>query len=154
MARLTRLFEQQLADLGELETLLALETTALAEAQNEKIVQLAGEKEGIIGRLAANAQELELLLREEGFTPTLEGLTAFIRHTEPSGELAALHRKVTHLLRTCRSHNQTNAVVLQRRRIAVERALRILFQHQATPERYSASGKLDGVGGYRSIGEA
>jgi flagellar biosynthesis/type III secretory pathway chaperone len=154
MARLARLFEHQLADLGELETLLALETTALAEAQNEKIVQLAGEKEGIIGRLAANAQELDLLLRKEGFTPTLEGLTAFIRHAEPSGGLAALHRKVTHLLRTCRTHNQTNAVVLQRRRIAVERALRVLFQHQEAPARYSAAGTLDGPGAHRSIGEA
>jgi len=154
VARLARLFERQLADLGELATVLALETTALAEGQNEKIIQLAGEKEDIIGRLAANARELELLLREDGFSPTLEGLTTFIQHTEPSGELAALHRKVTHLLRTCRTHNQTNAIVLQRKRAATERALRLLFRHQATPDRYSAAGKLEGPGAYRSIGEA
>jgi flagellar biosynthesis/type III secretory pathway chaperone len=154
VTQVAELFEQQLGALRELEGLLALETSALANAQDETIVQLAGEKQGMLCRLQASAQGLEALLRDEGFAPNKDGLNAYIQQTDQSGELGAMHHRVMGLLRTCRAHNQTNGVVLQRRRSATERALRVLFQHQCTSDRYSPAGKLDGPGHYRSIGEA
>jgi flagellar biosynthesis/type III secretory pathway chaperone len=154
MAQLAQLFHQQIGALVELQALLTLETNALVEGRDGTIVRIAADKQAVLDRLTGQARELETLLRENSLTPTKEGLTTYIRQTDPSGELGAIHDQVTRLLRTCRMYNQTNGVVLQRRRSATERALRVLFQHQGAPDRYSAAGRLDGPGAYRSIGEA
>jgi flagellar biosynthesis/type III secretory pathway chaperone len=152
--KLAEVLEDQLQALGELQNLLHLETVALAESQDETIIQLAAAKQALLQRLVGCAQSMETLLRQVGVTPDTDGLADYIRETGSSSQLADLYERTASRLDSCRLHNQTNGAIVERRRWAIERALRVFFRDQAATDRYRPTGKLEGFSTYRSIGEA
>ncbi|MGA7980789.1 MAG: flagellar protein FlgN [Chromatiaceae bacterium] len=152
--QLRDLLHDLLGPLDELQELLRRETTALIEGQDDAIVQLATDKQTALGQLADGTKRLDALLRRQGFTPDAGGLAACVRETRASEGLETMYDEVIRVLGRCRVHNQTNGAVLERKRSALERALRVLFDQEATPDRYHATGRLDGFGAHRTIGEA
>jgi flagellar biosynthesis/type III secretory pathway chaperone len=147
------LMQDILAGLARLHELLRHETAAITGGKDDAILEIAAEKQAAIGRLMDCAPRIQQLLVQQGLRPDAEGLAAFV-HAPGSGDLLELHERVVELLNTCRIHNQTNGLVLERKRAGLERALRVLFDQQAAPERYAATGRLDGFSPRRSIGEA
>ena len=106
--------------------------------------------EGLIG----SSQRLEGLLRQEG---NAAGAEAFFRCVEPArqkAELRDLRQRIFGELKACADHNRTNSEVLERKRAALERALRILLAQDESPDRYRATGKLENFGRQHSIGRA
>jgi flagellar biosynthesis/type III secretory pathway chaperone len=147
------LMQDVLAGLVRLHELLREETAAITAGKDDAILEIAAEKQAAIGRLMDCAPRIEQLLVRHGLRPDAEGLAAFVQ-APGSGDLLGLHERVVELLNACRIHNQTNGLVLERRRSGLERALRVLFDQQAAPERYGATGRPDGFSPRRSIGEA
>jgi flagellar biosynthesis/type III secretory pathway chaperone len=140
--------------LEELRGLLARETAILASGGHEQMIGLAEDKQRLVVRLIDLSKDLVDFLSGAGYSPDGEGLARCIQEAPRSDELAGLYDTAMKALRACAAHNQTNGSLLERRRSAVERALRILFDHPDGGSRYYSSGRLEGLNPNRLIGEA
>lgn len=153
-ADLAGLLGQKLALLAELQLVLEQETAALVEGQQAAIVGLAEEKQGLALGLRDLAQVLNNLLAGQGYSQDAEGFARCVRDAPDTARLTALYDDAMRALRECAIRNQTNYGLVERRRSAVERALRLFFDRPGETARYHASGRMEGVTPNRLIGEA
>ena len=143
-----------IALLEKLRELLVRETAILASGGHEQMISLAEDKQRLVVRLIDLSKVLVDFLIRAGYSPDGEGLARCIQETPGSDERAGLYDTAMKALRACATHNQTNGSLLERRRAAVNRALRILFDHPDGGSRYYSSGRLEGLNPNRLIGEA
>lgn len=143
-----------IALLEQLRALLVRETAILASGGHEQLISLAEDKQRLVVRLLDLSQVLLDSLIRAGYSPDGEGLARCIQDTPDSDACAGLYATAMHALRVCAAHNQTNGSLLERRRAAVTRALRILLEHPDGSSCYYASGRLAGLNPNRLIGEA
>jgi flagellar biosynthesis/type III secretory pathway chaperone len=147
---LAGLLKEQTSLLGELQDLLAREARALASARQDEILGLADDKQRLGTRLAELSLELDGLLQdsapspnEVGPGPDLGGRLSRLVGEAPDGTgLAALHQRALEALGACLADNRIVGVLVERRRSAVERALRIFFDGPEGTNLYQASGRL------------
>lgn len=151
---LADLLERQTADVRELQGLLEQETAAVAAEETQQILALAGQKQRLAARLADTTRALDAALQRHGFTPDAGGL-ARCAATAGNPRLQQGRQEAMRALRECAAHNRANGALVERKRSAVERALRIFFDPADAPQgRYHPSGRLEGYNPNRSIGEA
>ena len=151
---LGELLRHKVALLDELHALLGQETAALAERRHEPVIALAEDKQRLGIRLMELSHALNALLGRKGYTPDAEGFAHCVREDPDSSELTGLYETCMKTLRACAVHNQTNGGLVERRRSAVERALRLFFNGVGDASRYHPSGRLEGLMPNRLIGEA
>ncbi|MGV0951588.1 MAG: flagella synthesis protein FlgN [Azonexus sp.] len=143
-----------IALLEKLRELLARETAILASGGHEQLIGLAEDKQRLVVRLIDLSKVLFDDLIGAGYSPDGKGLARCIQESPGSDELAGAYDTAMTALRACAVYNQTNGSLLERRRAAVNRALRILFDHPDGGSRYYSSGRLEGLNPNRLIGEA
>lgn len=151
---LGELLRHKVALLDELHGLLEQETAALAERRHEPMLVLAEDKQRLGIRLMELSHALNEVMRRKGYVQDAEGFARCVREDPDSGELTRLYEKCMKTLRACAVHNQTNGGLVERRRSAVERALRLFFDGVGDASRYHPSGRLEGIAPNRLIGEA
>ena len=160
---LAGVLQEQIDLLAGLQDLLAQEARALVSPGQEKILELAATKQRLGNRLAELSLELDGLLG--GSTPSPEqgslGLDLGERLARRVGAapddagLRALHQRALAALEGCLTDNRTIGALVERRRSAVERALRIFFEEPEGTPVYQASGRLPTAGSSNHlIGEA
>lgn len=140
--------------LEKLRELLVRETAILAAGGHEPLIGIAADKQHLVVRLIDLSQVLFDFLIRAGYSPDSEGLARYIQDTPAGNACAGLYDTAMTVLRVCAVHNQTNGSLLERRRAAVNRALRILFAQPDGDSRYYSSGRLEGLNPNRLIGEA
>lgn len=151
---LTDLLRRKVALLGELARLLERETGALAAAGHEPVMTLADEKQRLSARLAELSDALNEALQRSGYEADATGLARCIAEAADGGELQRLYEQAMLSLQACARHNQTNGGLVERRRSATERALRIFFDGTSDASRYHPTGRLEGLSPNRLIGSA
>lgn len=151
---LAGLLDLEIALLAELQGLFVQETAALASGSHEQLIGLAEDKQGVVVRLTDLSNALNDFLRRAGYAPDGDGLARCIQEMPRSGELAGLYETAMKALHACATHNQANGRLVERRRSAVDRALRVLFDRPDVGNRYRHSGRLEGLSPNRLIGEA
>ncbi len=144
----------KIALLEELQALLARETAALASGGHEHMIGIAEDKQRLVAHLKDLSQALNERLSRAGYSADGSGLEKCIHETAGGAALAGLYERAMKALRACEAHNQTNGGLVERRRSAVDRALRILFDRPDGTTRYHPSGRLEGAGPNRLIAEA
>lgn len=168
---LAGLLNEQISLLEGLRDLLTREARALASAGHEEILGLADEKQRLGTRLAELSREIDGLLANLAGSPNGAGLAENLAE-DPSGDLgvrlahlvegapdqaglAALHQRTLGALEACLTGNRTVGILVERRRSAVARALRIFFDGPEGTNLYQASGRLHTAGpNNHLIGEA
>lgn len=160
---LAELLNEQISLLEQLRDILTREARALASAGQEEILGLADEKQRLGNRLAELSVELDGLLRDATPYPNQVGLGQGLgeRLAHLVGEapddtgLTTLYQRALGALDACLADNRTVGILVERRRSAVERALRIFFDGPEGTNLYQASGRLHTPGPYNNlIGEA
>lgn len=151
---LASLLRQKIALLEELRHLLAEETLTLTTGGHERLLAIAEDKRRLGLRLADLSGLLSEQLSRAGYAADGAGLAHYVDAVQDSEAVAPLYAAALDLLRDCAARNQTNGGLVERRRAATERALRVLFACPDDGGRYHASGRLEGVGANRLIGEA
>lgn len=147
------LLREKTALLAELRELLAREQDALARGGHEAIVDLAEGKQRLALRLMELAHGLNERLGRAGFACDAEGLARCVQE-QGDPALTALYDAVMLDLDECAVRNRMNGGLLERRRQAVDRALRVFFDRPEAGSRYQAGGRLEGTPASRLIGEA
>jgi flagellar biosynthesis/type III secretory pathway chaperone len=145
---------QKIILLEALNDALTREARALTLPGQDEILSLAEEKRTLAMRLADLCGELDRLLKHLGYPADGEGLARCVGEAHGEAELAQLHRRAIEGLRACLTDNRTVGALLQRRRSAIERALRILFDSPDRANLYRASGRLQAANPNHYIGEA
>jgi flagellar biosynthesis/type III secretory pathway chaperone len=140
--------------LEALENLLAREARALGSPGHAEIVSLAEEMQRLGSQLTELSRELDALLGRSGYPLNGEGLASLVREAPSGMGLSMLHQRAVRALHACLTDNRVVGGLLERRRSAVERALRILFEDTDGTNLYHASGRLQAPVPNHFIGEA
>lgn len=153
-AGLAGLLQRKVLLLEALEGLLAREARALASPGYEEIVSLAEEMQRLGSQLRELSRELDRLLGRSGYPESGEGLASLVREAPGDMGLSGLHQRVVRAVQACLSDNKVVGGLLERRRSAVARALRLLFEDTDGTNLYHASGRLQAPVPNHLIGEA
>jgi flagellar biosynthesis/type III secretory pathway chaperone len=151
---LAELLRRKVALLGELARVLEQETAGLAAAGHAPVTALAEEKRRLGTVLMELSQALDERLRQDGYEADAAGLARRVADAPDDAELRGLYDQAMQALRDCTRHNQTNGGLLERRRSAVDRALRLFFDDGGDASRYHPTGRLEGFAANRLIGSA
>jgi flagellar biosynthesis/type III secretory pathway chaperone len=151
---LARLLRRKVILLDALKDALAREARALASQGHEEILSLAEEMQDLGVRLTDLSRELDGLLENSGYPADGEGLARLVREAPSDAALSGLHQRAIQALQACRTDNRAVGGLLERRRAAVERALRIFFDSPDGNKLYHASGRLEAANPNHLIGEA
>lgn len=143
---LTELLERQVDLLGALQAVLVREPVALASQGQEEVLSLAEEKQQLGLRLTDLSLELKGMLERSPYSADGQGLTRLVGEAPDDGRLEQLHMRAVQALRVCLADNRSVGALLERRRSAVERALRIFFDASEETNLYQASGRLHTAG--------
>jgi flagellar biosynthesis/type III secretory pathway chaperone len=154
MSELKYVLENHLAALVDIQRLLAREMKFLLDGDENDIDQLATDKQRALDKLMQTAQGLEKFLTREGAEAGPAELARYIERACDAGELSYLRNKIGDKVRACAELNRTNGAVLECKRAASERALRVLLSPHCDPDRYRATGRLENIGARQSIGRA
>jgi flagellar biosynthesis/type III secretory pathway chaperone len=153
-AELAELLQRKIVLLDALNDLLAREARAMASPGHEEIVSLAEEMQRLGSQLTELSRELDVLLGRSGYPLNGEGLASLVREAPSGMGLSMLHQRAVRALHACLTDNRVVGGLLERRRSAVERALRLLFEDADGTNLYHASGRLQAPVPNHLIGEA
>lgn len=151
---LIALLREQLAATGTLQRLLEEEGDVLCAGDPERVLSLANEKQSIGMRLTEIAGALNDLLKKAGHPDTREGLQRYVAEFGDQ-QLTELYGTAMSSLGIAATHNEANGRLVERRRCAVARALRVFLDRpEVGASRYHRSGQMEGTNPNRLIGEA
>ncbi len=161
-SRLTALLERETAGAGRLRELLAREQAALLANDVHALEQVVAEKQGCVVELEAGARERAALLRTAGLPADANGMESCIQSCAAcgagdaagAGDLAALWRSTSALLRDCREMNQRNGGVIETNRRHAARALAILRGQSGNPGLYGPAGEARADSRSQSLAKA
>jgi flagellar biosynthesis/type III secretory pathway chaperone len=155
MSELENLLENQLDALIEIQDVLARERECLLASSGTQFAQVAIQKRRILDDLARSGRALQSALgQQEGVAADSSLLERYIARAEIAGELSSLRERIGEALHVCSELNRMNGAILECRRAASERALRVLLSQHRDADLYQASGRLRSAGAGQSIGSA
>lgn|GEM_PF-5731543 len=153
LAELSELLKRKTELLERLEKVLDEESKALCSGGHEEVPKLAEQKHRLAMEIVEIGELLHQLVGESGYTPDADGLADCIK-ARADGDLLALFDAVRRTALDCRRRNEANGSLVERRRAAVGRALRVLFDRpECRGGRYHRSGAMEGVAEHRLIAE-
>ncbi|MEY6431926.1 flagellar protein FlgN [Thioalkalicoccus limnaeus] len=151
---LTSILGDLVVQLEALGALLVREADALAVGDHEKLLSLIEDKQRLGIHLMGLYQTLNARLSAAGYDADGQGLALYVQDRPSDQPLTARYQKSLKGLRGCAMLNQDNGSLVQRRRLAVARALRLLMEPFNGDRRYHPDGRLEHVGPNRFFGEA
>ncbi|AGA89159.1 flagellar biosynthesis/type III secretory pathway chaperone [Thioflavicoccus mobilis 8321] len=153
LAELSGLLNCKIELLEGLEKVLAAEATAVCSANYDEVLKFAEEKRGLAIKISDLAERLNQFLSAAGYSPDVDGIAQCV-DASADDELTALYDAARRAALNCAAHNNVNGSLVERRRAAVGRALRVLLDRpEARGARYHRSGALEGVSDQRLIAE-
>lgn len=139
---LGELLQRQVELLAALQDVLGREAAVLASEGPEEVAGLADEKQRLGMRLSDLARELEGMLQGSPYAADGQGLARLVAEAPNATGLSRLHEDAIQSLRGCLAGNRSVGALVERRRCAVERALRIFFDAPEGTNLYQATGRL------------
>jgi flagellar biosynthesis/type III secretory pathway chaperone len=153
-AELRAVLSLQLEVLVQMRRLLEREQKALVDDDEGAIGDLTIDKPRMLEKTIERSRALERLLEHEGLPADSEGLNRSIQRQSDAHELYGLRDRIMGEIQSCADHNRMNGAILERKRAALERALRVLVAQEQGANRYHPSGRLENPHGRGSIGSA
>jgi flagellar biosynthesis/type III secretory pathway chaperone len=123
-ARIAQMLRDELAQLGQLESVLLKEHELLAGQESEALLSNAKEKQLLIGQIEARGQERLKLLQLHGVGTDKDAVVGYM---DSAPQLQGLWQEMENVLHRCQKQNQVNGVMLEKGRRQTEQLLAILL---------------------------
>ena len=151
---LAGLLENEILELERLLDALETEKTVLGGHDVQQMESTSKQKRQAVSSVEKASLERIQHLRASGISPVTEDwYQKYSQTRDASEELNERYQYLVSLTNRCRTLNQTNGLLINRRELLTSRVINILRANN-TPEVYSDSGQSESTTDTRSLGKA
>lgn len=149
-----KMLDADITSASALQKLLTSERELLKNREYEPLSLLITEKNQLLERLNAHADERGAVLNSLGFTPDSSGWQQLLNSDETLSAFTSTWKELQRLIAECKKLNEINGKLMGRSQQSLKRLLDLVRGQSGTPALYNANGNASNAAFSYTVAEA